>query len=934
LFFVWYHFYIYEVVEVKAAELPSEKKPVTKAKMETEIPSAKASEKKTDKFSHTVEATQKIPMDEMFLKKETVEESESMTPQPEEILSYVDRIVRMDVSHHSRESAAEDVKIIETEVSQKPEPSFELVKTKEIPEMKWSKQEMHIEKKEWKLEMSSVETSPEAVVEVGIEAPQKKQEIMSDKKKTTKDMPLQKSDDTPRKEMAIQREIDVHKKESIHLQQSVHENKRLHEETPQKSPEITPIEKPEENGTILKEVPKALERDKKTQAVATPVSEVVSPTKEPEIVKKPEQEVPKPTVASAEQKISPPSKEPTVERKPSPEAPKQSVAPVERKILPLSEGIQSHTVVELFLVCLLVCESTVEKKPVPEVPKPTVAPVEQKIVSPPKEPTVEKKPSPVAQEPTAAPKEQTVSPPTETTSTTQAILKQKSKFHIKEEEKLEMPTVKKVTRRSKEHHKDYEVMSLKKVNKIQCEEPPAEEGPLLWNVEKAEIVGEEMVYSKAGTEIKLTSNYEVTEDTWSYETATKTDTKTKKIPKEEGKKTEQYKDVMKKKEITTEIDGGEVENKGKQVSKIQVEDEPKTVSKKEIDVTPTDQKTKEPIIPKPVMSKDEISREPEKFPKKAKRILPQDEEPETVILKPFSKELHADVTAEVVPQEQTKKKPVDIKHPERLETTHTLKEPHTQVKEPGKRENIYEKAKEIKKLESPHEYQPMKSTTTPENTQEGSKEEGKGIAKKHKLIPMDKTKKEEIPTQQEEIVYEQEVVDGEEEETWGWELAPRDSYGSETFDDALEDGAVETPGMCDKKARQTPSPGDGGRGRGLKPGGGGDKPPGESPFGFQLKAVPLKFVKELKDIVLQEAESIGSSAVFECQISPSTAVTTWMKDGSNLREDPKHKFTSDGKDRKLQIIDVQLSDTGEYTCVAKLGNKEKTSTAKLIVEGI
>uniref|UniRef100_A0A673JKG4 Ig-like domain-containing protein n=1 Tax=Sinocyclocheilus rhinocerous TaxID=307959 RepID=A0A673JKG4_9TELE len=71
-----------------------------------------------------------------------------------------------------------------------------------------------------------------------------------------------------------------------------------------------------------------------------------------------------------------------------------------------------------------------------------------------------------------------------------------------------------------------------------------------------------------------------------------------------------------------------------------------------------------------------------------------------------------------------------------------------------------------------------------------------------------------------------------------------------------------------------------------------------------------------------------------CQISPSTAVTTWMKDGSNIRESPKHKFTSDGKDRKLQIIDVQLSDTGEYTCVAKLGNKEKTSTAKLVVEGI
>lgn len=133
-------------------------------------------------------------------------------------------------------------------------------------------------------------------------------------------------------------------------------------------------------------------------------------------------------------------------------------------------------------------------------------------------------------------------------------------------------------------------------------------------------------------------------------------------------------------------------------------------------------------------------------------------------------------------------------------------------------------------------------------------------------------------------------------------------------------------------ARQTPSPGDGGKGRGMRPG--GDKPP-EEPFGgFKLKAVPLKFIKKLQDIVLKEAESIGSAASFECEVSPSTAITTWMKDGSNLRESPKHKFTSDGKDRKLNIIDVQLSDTGEYTCVAKNAGKEVTCTAKLIVEGI
>lgn len=86
--------------------------------------------------------------------------------------------------------------------------------------------------------------------------------------------------------------------------------------------------------------------------------------------------------------------------------------------------------------------------------------------------------------------------------------------------------------------------------------------------------------------------------------------------------------------------------------------------------------------------------------------------------------------------------------------------------------------------------------------------------------------------------------------------------------------------------------------------------------------------------MLTEAESVGSSAIFEVLISPSTAITSWMKDGSNIRESPKHRFIADGKDRKLHIIDVQLSDAGEYTCVLRLGNKEKTSTAKLIVEGI
>jgi len=184
-------------------------------------------------------------MEEMFLKEEIVEESESMPHQPEEILSLQEHIIKMDMSHHSRELAPEDLKIVETEVS--------LIQIKEIPETTSLKQEMHIE---------NIEIPSEAVVNFSIESSLRSENITPDEKKKMADMPLQKREDTPRIEMAIQRKIEAHKKENIHLQQSVHENNRSQEEPPQISPEITPLVKPKENGTKMKEVRKVLERGK------------------------------------------------------------------------------------------------------------------------------------------------------------------------------------------------------------------------------------------------------------------------------------------------------------------------------------------------------------------------------------------------------------------------------------------------------------------------------------------------------------------------------------------------------------------------------------------------------------------------------------------------------------------------------------------------
>lgn len=597
----------------------------------------------------------------------------------------------------------------------------------------------------------------------------------------------------------------------------------------------------------------------------------------------------------------------------------------------------------------------------------------------------------------------------ETTSTTQALLKQQSKIHIQEDGKIEMATLKKVTKRSKEHQEDRDLISLKKAIKIHHEEPSTEEEALLRNVKKSEIVAEEMKYSEAVTEVKLSSSYEVTEDTWSYETSTEAE----KLSKCEEKKKE-YKDVREKKEMTLEMGVKEDKFKSKKETKIPKEKEPEIpqptlkkvirsipaekeqeavklkpvekpdkavagpqkdsnidrskdsigvqkherllkdepLSKKKIEVAATDQQAEESVMPKLSVAKDEISEEPMKFTKKGRGIPPQDEKPETFTLKPFSKESQANVTAEKVPNEQKEK--IDDKQLEKLVPHQKLKEPHIRVKEPGKSDKLKEETEKIKQLEPPHEYFPMKSTSTPEKTtQDGPKEEEKEMIKKHGIIPVDKAKKEEvslkpvegrtaektpspkvdksspqvtslikkspksddkpemskkigvtpkkmedkkeillkpvelkktpspkaeiskpkptekiamerkssaklpqktspkdsvesvilkkvpkavspkeektikepplktnkgkvpvvkelspsvlelqkIPTQQEEVVYEheQDAEDNEEEETWGWELTPRDSYGSETYDDILEDGVVETPGMGDKK---------------------------------------------------------------------------------------------------------------------------------------
>ncbi|CAB1414344.1 unnamed protein product [Pleuronectes platessa] len=374
-------------------------------------------------------------------------------------------------------------------------------------------------------------------------------------------------------------------------------------------------------------------------------------------------------------------------------------------------------------------------------------------------------------------------------------------------------------------------------------------------------------------------------------------------------------------------------------------------------------RAKKPEIPETPEKKLEKTKELDSVTaeKTASPVPTSVKKPEKVSEEPKPLQLKKGVT----PKAKEEKEEVALKPLEQLKKVGLKKTPSPQVEKlkeaaPVERKTSIDRLKKVPKTVSPVES--IEAVTLKKVLKKPSPEEEKSAEPARpdkgkfplvKEVSPGAVQMKKVATQPEEEVFEEEyeaeeeTEQEEEEEVWGWELVPRDSGGSEDWEGDTQEGALEVPGMTRRegqpaeeagrgrgrglKPKQTPSPGEG-RGRGLKPGGKGPSPP-EDPFGgFKLKAVPLKFIKKLKDIVLQEAESIGSAAVFECEVSPSTAITSWMKDGSNLRESPKHKFTSDGKDRKLNIIDVQLSDTGEYSCVAKNAGKEITCTAKLIVE--
>lgn len=80
----------------------------------------------------------------------------------------------------------------------------------------------------------------------------------------------------------------------------------------------------------------------------------------------------------------------------------------------------------------------------------------------------------------------------------------------------------------------------------------------------------------------------------------------------------------------------------------------------------------------------------------------------------------------------------------------------------------------------------------------------------------------------------------------------------------------------------------------------------------------------LKDIECREFEPV----TLACEVTNELAAVSWFKDGQEVKESPRVKFTVDGSVHTLTISEACLDDEAEYTC--KVG--DVTTSCELLVE--
>ncbi|XP_043921975.1 obscurin [Protopterus annectens] len=95
---------------------------------------------------------------------------------------------------------------------------------------------------------------------------------------------------------------------------------------------------------------------------------------------------------------------------------------------------------------------------------------------------------------------------------------------------------------------------------------------------------------------------------------------------------------------------------------------------------------------------------------------------------------------------------------------------------------------------------------------------------------------------------------------------------------------------------------------------------------FRIEVVEPEPAFANKDSVQKVTKTpLSENAVLSCEVSQAKTEVKWYKDGKLLTDSKKYKKESDGKIRRLMILNVEKKDVGEYICEAA-GEKLSLST--------
>lgn len=97
------------------------------------------------------------------------------------------------------------------------------------------------------------------------------------------------------------------------------------------------------------------------------------------------------------------------------------------------------------------------------------------------------------------------------------------------------------------------------------------------------------------------------------------------------------------------------------------------------------------------------------------------------------------------------------------------------------------------------------------------------------------------------------------------------------------------------------------------------------------QSIPPSFTKKL----MKKDNVVGSSVHMECKVSGSLPIAAkWYKDGKEITDSAKHRSQCHENTVSLEIVNLGLEDTANYTCSVSNVAGSDSCSAVLTVKGL